>query len=297
MAERGSIVNFHSQRVPKSGRAFPVSLTQTVICDSEGREGGYSLILRDIRAQAKQDELIRRSERFAAVSVMAGGLAHEINNPLAVIRNRLECMEQEVHDRCDHCFLEEDFAVLCEHTERLQEVTRDLLGFAQQDEEKPAPVRLDQISFRVARLLERTFASRNISLTVKADPDLPQPMGSAKAIEIVCMNLLLNAADATPSGGAVTLETRSTASEDAVELEVSDTGSGVPVEFRDRIFEPFFTTKATGQGTGLGLAVCRSIVERHRGEIRLTANEGGGSRFVVSLPLRTLELLWNRQRY
>jgi signal transduction histidine kinase len=101
----------------------------------------------------------------------------------------------------------------------------------------------------------------------------------------VCLNLLLNAADATPPGGTVVLETRTAAEGTRVEFEVRDTGPGVPPDLRERIFEPFFTTKGPRGGTGLGLAVCRSVVERHGGRIWLEGDEGEGSRFVVTLPV------------
>ena len=100
------------------------------------------------------------------------------------------------------------------------------------------------------------------------------------------MNLLLNAADATPSGGSVTLEVRNSESNGAVELEVRDTGAGIPLELHHRIFEPFYTTKTEGRGTGLGLAVCHNIVERHGGQIEVYSPVSGGSRFVVTLPVQ-----------
>jgi signal transduction histidine kinase len=98
---------------------------------------------------------------------------------------------------------------------------------------------------------------------------------------------LLNAIDATPPGGRITVTTRSCTGCTGAELEVRDTGSGIPTEIRHRIFEPFFTTKGAGRGTGLGLAVCNTIVERHGGEIRVDSEPGRGTRFVVCLPIET----------
>jgi signal transduction histidine kinase len=106
----------------------------------------------------------------------------------------------------------------------------------------------------------------------------------------VLVNLLLNAADATPAGGEVKVMLRVMPT--TIELEVQDNGPGIPVELRERVFEPFFTTKGAGRGTGLGLAVCRSIVDRHHGTIRLSESESGGCRFVVALPLATSEATW-----
>ena len=148
------------------------------------------------------------------------------------------------------------------------------------------PFALDEMAFRLVRLLKQTFSSRSIDLAVVTGDQLSQPQGREKAIEAVCMNLLLNAADATPPGGSVTLEVRNAESSEAVDLEVRDTGAGIPSELHHRIFEPFYTTKTEGRGTGLGLAVCRNIVERHGGRIEVHSPKGGGSRFVVTLPVQ-----------
>ncbi|MFQ5703197.1 MAG: ATP-binding protein [Gemmatimonadales bacterium] len=288
----GSVVNLQTRRAPKAGKPFPVSLTQTLIRDDGGAPIGYSLILRDTTVQAKLEMQMRRSERLAAISVMAAGLAHELNNPLAVIANRIECMEHEVSTRCPECFLRRDLTVLREHTHRLGEVTRDLLRFAHDDEGDEAVISLRIVSDRVTRLLSRTFASQDIRLNCVVHEDLPSPVGSEKAVETVLMNLLLNAADATPPGGEVTLQVARSTSGDAVEIAVSDTGPGIPRELSAKIFEPFFTTKGAGRGTGLGLAVCRTVVERHGGSIWAENREGGGSRFVVTLPLEPSGGMW-----
>ncbi len=291
LLKRGSVVNLQTRRTPKDGSPFPVSLTETLIRDDEGVPIGYSLILRDARAQKKLEEQMRRSERLSAVSVMAAGLAHELNNPLAVIANRIECMEGEVSERCPECFLDGDLTVLREHANRLGEVTRDLLRFAHDDEGDLGMIPLGAVSERLTRLLSRTFASRDIHLDLVVQQELPSPRGSENAIETVLMNLLLNAADATPRGGTVTLDVHQTGS-DEIEMSVTDTGSGVPSELRAKVFEPFFTTKAAGRGTGLGLAVCRSVVERHGGRIWVESGKGAGSRFIVALPLGVPEGIW-----
>ncbi len=296
---RGAVVNLNTERKSKDGERIALSLTQTLIRDQDGEPFGYSLILRDTRDQKRLEEHLRRSERIAAVSVMAAGIAHELNNPIAVIGNRLECMEDEIRQRCsdeDGDFLVRDLSVLREHVGRLGEVTRDLLSLARNQESNEwGLVALDNVAARLARVLERTFSSRNIGLDAEIAEGLPQVSGSEPAIETVCLNLLLNAADATPSGGKVTLTIRRSADRSAVEIIVDDTGSGVPEELRHRIFEPFFTTKTSGRGTGLGLAVCRSIIDRHDGEIWVEDRAHGGTRFVVSLPLPLQETAWTER--
>ncbi len=297
LARQGAVVNHQTKCLARDGRLIPVSLTLTSLRDEAGRPLGSSAILRDTSAQARLEEQMRRSERIAAASVMAAGLAHEINNPLAIIANRVECMERDVLRRCPECSLDADLSVLREHTARLSALTRDLLRLARDDNLGPAPVVLTEMGRRVAGLLEHTFAARGLQLEVQASEAIPPLIGNEGALETVCMNLLLNAADATPAGGSVGLATRVAPSGNAVEIEVWDTGSGVPPELGQRIFEPFFTTKGAAKGTGLGLAVCRNVVERHHGEIWVESRPGGGSRFIVSLPLNAEESSWRQPAY
>lgn len=279
IARRGAVVNFQTRRRTRDGRSIPVSLTQTAIRDEEGRALGTSLILRDTSLQASVEEQMRRSERLAAMSVMAAGLAHEINNPLAIIGNRLECMEDELRD-LGHAGLVHDLHVLRDHTTRLVQLTRDLLRFARDPEEQQAPVVLAELVHRLGALLESTLASRNVRVELETNGD-SRVLGVEPALETVCMNLVLNAADAMPVGGVVKLSARR--EDDTVRLTVTDAGSGVPEELRERIFEPFFTTKGN-RGTGLGLSLCRSIIERHGGRVWVESVKEGGSRFTVSLP-------------
>jgi PAS domain S-box-containing protein len=285
LAEQGSVVDFRTERVDSGGRTIPVNLSQSVIRDEDGQPLGYSLVLRDATLQSRLEEQMRRSERLAAASVMATALAHEVNNPLAIIGNRIECMEREVRNTCPDCDLELDLSVLREHTERLMGVTRDLLGLASDDADLSGELELRSLVERVTRLVEATFTGRALHLEVITTPEPVLIQGNEKALETALLNLVLNAADATPADGTVTVELRLAPDAAEVELEVRDTGHGVPVELRERIFEPFFTTKGPRGGTGLGLAVCRTVLERHGGRIRVESENGAGSRFIMAVPI------------
>jgi PAS domain S-box-containing protein len=297
LRREGAVVNFLTEVLAKDGTPMQVSLTATLIMSSEGRLLGTSLIVRDNRMRARLEEQMRRSERLAAISVMAAGLAHEINNPLAIIGNRIECMQHDVRTRWKDSSLAVDVDVLQQHVRRLAELTTSLLRFARDDQQDAGPIPLDTLAAEVATLLRRTFATRQLHLDVAIQRPVPLVVGYAKAIETVVVNLLLNAADATPPDGTVTLTVRGSVGNGAAEIEVCDTGPGVPLALRERIFEPFFTTKEVGHGTGLGLAVCRSIVERHGGSIRVDAPAAGGCRFVVILPQQPEGALWKEPVY
>lgn len=287
LATHGAVVNFATVRRSKSGALIPVSLTQSVIRDAQGRIQGSSLILRDTGMQTRVEEHMRRSERLAAVSVLTAGVAHEINNPLAIITNRLECMEDELAHGPES--LRADLRVLRGHAERLSEVTRNLLRFARNYDESPSAVDLAAVLNRLVGLLERTLVRRQVLVRVDLAAEVPLVWGSESGFETVGLNLMLNAADAMPDGGTIAVELRDRGRGTSVELAVTDEGTGVPPDLRDRIFEAFFTTKRDGHGTGLGLAVCRSIVERQGGRIRCEPATPRGSRFVVTLPAWTAE--------
>jgi len=278
----GAMYNLRTERMTKSGGRVPVRLTQTVIPASDGWGGGMSLILRDVRAQELLDVQLRRSERIAAVSVMAAGLAHEINNPLAIIGNRLELMRREIDQAGQTQNLSDDLLVLEAHTTRLAAVTNDLLRFARDYDEAAIEVDLEQTMRRVVDMLDQSMASRGITVEIKASAEVSTVRASGPAIETVFMNLLLNARDAMKDGGTIRVDVVASRAGAAVSVSVTDEGVGIPSEIRDRIFEPFFTTK--GQGLGLGLALCRSIVERYHGHIQASHADGGGSRFEVSFP-------------
>jgi signal transduction histidine kinase len=166
---------------------------------------------------------------------------------------------------------------------RVQRIVRQLLDFSQQREPELALTNLHPIIDRVVVLTEHVFTSKHGTLRKVYDKTLPPVMVDAHMIEQVIMNLILNAVHALPEGGQVTLRTRK--QEDGWEIEVEDTGCGIPLEIRPHIFDPFFTTKGTGEGTGLGLSVSLGIVQRHGGEMLVDSEEGKGTRFTVRLPL------------
>ncbi|HMA19922.1 MAG TPA: ATP-binding protein, partial [Gemmatimonadaceae bacterium] len=299
LEDDNAVVNFATEGLASDGTPIQISLTQTTITGVDGRPLGSSLIVRDTRLQSRLEDQMRRSERLAAISVMAAGLAHEINNPLAVVANRIECMQRDLHDGDQrvNASLPGDLDVLQQHVARLRELTQGLLRFARDDYGEEQPIAMDELGKTVAMLLRRTMAARRIRLVFSVEAGLPPVMGNEKAIETVLVNLLLNAADATPPEGTVALTIRRRGSDGGVEIEVRDTGPGIPPALRERVFEPFFTSKKPGEGTGLGLTVCRTIIDRHGGSIRVDSPSDGGCRFVVTIPLQPVEATWLAHAY
>jgi signal transduction histidine kinase len=232
-----------------------------------------------------QDSLVR-SERLASVGRLAAGLAHEIGNPISAIlgfQDLLIAGGLDEDERRD--FLER----MKRETERIHKVLRDLLDFARPAARAPAggrepPGSIGEALGDVVALVTPQKGFREIALAVDVAPDLPAVALSHERLVQVLLNLLLNAADAVPErGGRVTVRARR-GEHGCVRVEVDDNGPGIAPSVRAKLFEPFVTTKEVGKGTGLGLAVCRGLVEAAGGTIAAEEAPEGGARFVLEVP-------------
>jgi signal transduction histidine kinase len=234
-----------------------------------------------LRLTEAQDRLVR-SERLASVGRLAAGLAHEIGNPISALSGLQELLIAGGLEPAE----ERDFLVrMRRETERIHGILRDLLQFARPSAQTPeasAPGDINAAVLDTATLVAPQKDIKEIELKLELEPDLPLVVLGRDQLMQVTLNLLLNAADAVGPGGHVTVSARSRAG--LVELSVSDDGPGVAEIVRARLFEPFATTKEPGKGTGLGLAVCRGLVEAVGGSISLDETYEKGARFVVELP-------------
>ncbi len=226
-----------------------------------------------------------RSAKLASIGEMTTGLAHEINNPLAII----SAEQTNIADILkDSEALPSDYEQALESVKRCQNqvqrcavITQKLLQFGRNKDSRVEPTRLGPRLREMKALLERQANLRNISINLHIDDTLPPVLADPIEMEQVIVNLIHNAFDAMPGGGEISIRTY--LDMDKVLLEIADTGTGIPPEDRDRVFEPFFTTKPVGKGTGLGLSVCYGIVRSWGGEIEIISEVGRGTAVMLIL--------------
>jgi two-component system NtrC family sensor kinase len=227
---------------------------------------------------ARVQRQLTEMEKLASVGRLAAGVAHEINNPLTGILTYAETLRDDVDPS-----QQADIDAIIAETLRCREIVRRLLGFARRRPPTKRPTDLNEIVERVVHSLERQKTFASTILRTQPARGLPTAMLDGNQIHQVLANLLLNAAQAMPEGGIVTVTTETSDDRKTVYLHVSDTGTGVPPEVRPHIFDPFFTTKSSG--TGLGLPVVWGIVQQHRGRLSFVTESGHGTTFSVELPV------------
>lgn len=230
--------------------------------------------------QDMQDSMIQ-SEKMASLGKIAAGVAHEINNPLTSILINTHLMMEKTPEESA---FQENLNMISEETSRCSDIVKGLLEFARQNPPLKSYVDINGIVKTVIGVLEKQVTLKNIQILKKLEEKLPPIEVDASKIKQVFWNLIINAAEAMPEGGMLTICSRLSRSEEFIEIEFLDTGVGISDEQKKKLFDPFFTTK--GGGTGLGLAVSYGIIEQHQGKIEVRSQLSQGSSFTVSLPVK-----------
>ena len=232
---------------------------------------------RTTELKAMQAHLIQ-SEKLAGVGKLAAGVAHEINNPLTCVLTNSSLMLGDLPPDDPR---REDLQTIVDETLRCRKIVKGLLDFARQTKPQKQNLDLNKVVEDVLSLVRNQASFQNIAIRTEMDPNLPSVLADADQMRQVVLNIILNAADAMPQGGALRIHSYFEAKPKQVILRISDTGPGIPVEIQDKLFEPFFTTKRTG--TGLGLAIAYGIMERHKGALKVESSPGHGTTIVVIL--------------
>jgi len=238
-----------------------------------------------VQLQESQEQLIQ-AEKLGSLGQMAASIAHEINNPLAGVLVYAQLLAKKLsRDTLTKKVGLEYLEKMASEVDRSARIIRNLLDFARPSEPKLGDVNINAVIEDALGLVEHQAELGHVGLIKELYPSLPTVYADYDQLRQVLVNLVLNAVQATPSGGWVTVQTQP-AQDGALKVEVRDTGSGITEENMKKLFTPFFTTKEKGQGVGLGLAVARSIIEKHCGSVDVESEEGVGTAFTVVLPAR-----------
>jgi len=279
----------------KNGTLYEEEMTITPVRADDGGITHFIAVKQDTSQRKQLEEQLRQSQKMEAIGRLAGGVAHDFNNVLAVIRGNAELVLMDATQFSTEA--RECLKQITAASERAANLTRQLLAFGRKQTMRFAPLNLNDVIEDLTKMLNRIIGE-DIRLQCAFDPRLPFVQADAGMMEQVLMNLTINARDAMPRGGHLRIATERVCLDegythshsearagDFVCLVVSDTGGGIPPEHLPRIFEPFFTTKEAGKGTGLGLATVYGIVKQHKGWLEVFSQLDAGTTFKIFLPV------------
>jgi two-component system, NtrC family, sensor kinase len=261
-------------------REATLNIAAAPLISREGDRIGRLIILDDVTDRAELERRLIQADKLSSIGLLAAGVAHEVNTPLAVISTYAQMLAKQISGDAQKAPLLEKIA---RQTFRASEIVNSLLNFSRTAATEFVPVDLNKVVRETLTLVEHQFANVGVKPELLLDDSIALVKGSPGKLQQVFLNLLLNARDAMESGGALTVETRQ--SNGAVRVSVRDTGAGIAAENLARIFDPFFTTKGAKKGTGLGLSVSYGIVREHGGDITVQSQPGKGTQFLLTFPV------------
>jgi two-component system cell cycle sensor histidine kinase/response regulator CckA len=279
-------------QVTKQGRAIVAETRWTLVRDDKGQPRCILVVNTDVTERVQLQAQLLRTQRLESIGVLAGSVAHDFNNLLNPILMAVKLLREERPEEERQHLL----TTLQTSAERGAEIVRQLLSFAGGSSGERAPVKVKHLIKEVKSIIDHTFP-KTIRLEVKLADNLAAVFADETQLSQVLMNLCVNARDAMPAGGRMTIQAENVLIDadaarlhaDArpgayLQIKVADTGTGIAPQIIDRIFDPFFTTKEQGKGTGLGLSTVLGIVKSHHGFVMLDSKPGKGSQFTVCLP-------------
>ncbi len=249
--------------------------------DARGKILGVSILIENVSEREKLHEQLAEYEKLSALSQLALGAAHEINNPLLGISSYLEILRDGAKGEAE----KQEIEVVLENVYRISETIRGLLNFARPTPPQFAKVNINQLVEDTLSFLSHQPIFRNVKIEKNLPSSLPQITADLNQIRQVLTNMFINAAQSMLNGGELRAETSKVKFKELIQIDISDTGIGIPLENLKKIFDPFFTTKKS-QGTGLGLSISLSYIKNHNGDIFVRSEVGKGTTFSIVLPLR-----------
>ncbi|MBB5048575.1 PAS domain S-box-containing protein [Rhodopseudomonas rhenobacensis] len=281
-----------------NGKSIHVMGSAHPIRDAGGALSGAVVVYRDVSAAKEIERQLRQSQKLDAIGQLTGGVAHDFNNTLTVITGTAEILIENLADRPG---MQQIAKMIDEAAGRGAELTKHLLAFARRQPLQPRNVDVNTLVLNTAQLLRPTLGE-HIEIESMLGNDAEPAHIDPSQLSTALLNLAVNARDAMPNGGKLTLETGNVVLDEAyaeanpevapgpyVMIAVSDTGTGIPAAIRDKVFEPFFTTKDVGKGTGLGLSMVYGFVKQSNGHIKIYSEEGYGTTIKLYLPRASAE--------
>jgi hypothetical protein len=279
---------FPAEFRPSNGSAdqeHTINLAIAPLVSKDLESIGRLIIFDDVTERVELEEKVIQADRLSSIGILAAGVAHEVNTPLAVISSYAQMLAKQVQaDPGQSKILQK----ITSQTFRASEIINSLLSFSRTSSREFETIDLNQTLRDTVALLDPQLRGAGVAVETDLDPEAAPVWGNAGKLQQVFLNLVLNARDAMPRGGLLTLRTTAGEAEDGeplAQLEISDTGSGIAPEHLKRIYDPFFTTKGPKHGTGLGLAVSYGIIQEHSGTMNVESEVGRGTTFRIDLPL------------
>jgi two-component system, NtrC family, sensor kinase len=262
------------------GHQLVINASIAPLVGKNGARLGRLILLDDITQRVRLEEQMVQTEKLTSLGLLAAGVAHEVNTPLAVISNYIQMLAKQIPADDPR---QKTIERIVKQTFRASEIVNNLLNFSRTGAAEFIEVDLNSVLEETLTLVQHPFRTAQVKVVRNYTEQLPSVLGSITRLQQVFLNLFMNARDAMPTGGM--LEVRTGAQNGSVEVEVTDTGQGIPPEHLHRIFDPFFTTKATGRGTGLGLSVSYGIIKEHAGKVDVRSTPGKGTSFRLEFPV------------
>ncbi len=272
------------QLATRAGEVRTANITIAPLVDKDFTSVGRVILVDDITERMQLESQLMQADKLSSIGLLAAGVAHEVNTPLAVISSYTQMLAKQIRgDERVGPLLDK----ITQQTFRASEIVNSLLNFSRTSTIEFKPVSVNQVLAETLALLEHQFRTANIVVDLALQQDLPDILGNIGKLQQVFLNLFLNAKDAMAGGGVLRVQTVANGHVDVI---IGDTGSGIAAEHLRRIYDPFFTTKSAHvdgrrRGTGLGLSISYGIIQEHAGKIQVESKQGNGTVFHLEFPV------------
>ncbi|MEA3435548.1 MAG: ATP-binding protein [Thermodesulfobacteriota bacterium] len=284
----GKLRSYQVNVLAKNGETIPIRLNASIVYEGENEVatiGFFHDLREELKIKDKMEKIqlqLMQAEKMGSLGKLAAGVAHQLNNPLGGITlfTKLVLEEYDLEEG-----VREDLHRILKDAERCRDTVKELLEFTRQTRHLMQPHDINQTISRTLFLLENQTLFHNIEIKKNIIPTPPPILADTQQLNHMFMNIILNAAQAMEGNGKLTIKTFKSPDGNWLNIEISDTGPGIPEDVLPHIFNPFFTTKEEGKGTGLGLSMVYGIVENHEGKIAAKSKPGQGTTFIIEFPI------------